>query len=67
MSSSPAFDPTINMSSTSGVSDQTRALARRLAGHMGLDGAIQISSENQWHGVVSVLLEMKNGPAKDAD
>ena len=44
----------------SGVSEHTRALAHRLSGHMGLDGAIQISTENQWHGVLSVLLEVKN-------
>jgi hypothetical protein len=43
----------------SGISEQTKSLAKRLAGHMGLDAAIQISSENQWHGVVSVLEEMK--------
>lgn len=41
------------------VSEQTRALAGRLSGHMGLEAAIQISTENQWHGVLSVLLEMK--------
>ncbi|WP_262694229.1 hypothetical protein [Kordiimonas aquimaris] len=44
---------------TSDVSDQMRSLAERLSGHLGLDGAIQISTENQWHGVLSVLLEMK--------
>ncbi len=43
----------------SGVSEQTRALAKRLSEHMGLNAAIQISSENQWHGIVSVLMEMK--------
>lgn len=45
--------------SSQGVSEQTRALARRLSGHMGLKAAIEISTENQWHGVVSVLLDMQ--------
>jgi len=44
---------------TSDISDQTRSLARRLSGHLGLESAIQISTENQWHGVLSVLLEMR--------
>lgn len=51
--------------SSKGVSDQTRALAIRLSGHMGLDAAIKISSENQWHGVVSVLLEMQQQQKND--
>lgn len=46
--------------SVNSVSEHTRALAHRLSGHMGLEGAIQISTENQWHGVLSVLLEAKN-------
>lgn len=61
MSSNPATATSHSFGSSDGVSDQTRALAERLSGHMGLDAAIQISSENQWHGIVSVLLEMKNG------
>lgn len=59
MSVSAAYQPTETDAAAAGVSDQTRALARRLAGHMGLDAAIEISTGNQWHGVVSVLLEMK--------
>lgn len=59
MSRNAAFKETESVGTDNGVSDQTRALARRLAGHMGLDAAIQISSGNQWHGVVSVLMEMK--------
>lgn len=60
MSSNVAYQETESVGTSNGVSDQTRALARRLAGHMGLDAAIQISTGNQWHGVVSVLQEMKD-------
>lgn len=60
MSSNVAFKDPESSGASSGVSDQTRALARRLAGHMGLEAAIQISTGNQWHGVVSVLMEMKD-------
>ena len=65
MNSSVAYKDTGQVGTSSGVSDQTRALARRLAGHMGLDAAIQISTGNQWHGVVSVLNEMKETGRSD--
>ncbi len=65
MSSSSSLSQKSIVSPSNGVSEQTRALARRLSGHMGLDAAIQISSENQWHGIVSVLLEMKQGQQSD--
>ncbi|TNE63237.1 MAG: hypothetical protein EP335_10225 [Alphaproteobacteria bacterium] len=42
-----------------GVPDHTRILANQLSSHMGIDAAIQISVENQWHGVVAALLELK--------
>lgn len=67
MSSSQAYSRHDTNGAVAGVSEQTRALAKRLAGHMGLDAAIQISSENQWHGVVSVLLEMKQGSGNRLD
>ncbi|WP_417451604.1 hypothetical protein [Kordiimonas sp.] len=41
------------------ISDDCRTLAARLSGHMGLEHAIQISNENQWHGVVAALREMQ--------
>ena len=41
------------------ISDDCRALATRLSGHMGLEHALQISNENQWHGVVAALREMQ--------
>ena len=41
------------------ISDDCRALAMRLSGHMGLEHALQISHENQWHGVVAALHEMQ--------
>ena len=41
------------------ISDDCRALAARLSGHMGLENAMQISNENQWHGVVAALQEMQ--------
>ncbi|WP_262691970.1 hypothetical protein [Kordiimonas aestuarii] len=41
------------------ISDDCRALAVRLSGHMGLEHAMQISNENQWHGVVAALREMQ--------
>lgn len=59
MSANQSMPETAMSRDISGISEQTRSLAKRLAGHMGLDAAIQISSENQWHGVVSVLEEMK--------
>jgi len=59
MSSSSASSRRTDSTQVSGVSDQTRALAKRLSEHMGLSGAIEISTENQWHGIVSVLMEMK--------
>lgn len=41
------------------ISEDSRALARRLSGHMGIEHAIQVSTENQWHGVVAALLELQ--------
>jgi len=41
------------------ISEQSRALASRLSGHMGIEGALQVSAENQWHGVVAALMEIK--------
>ena len=41
------------------ISDDCRALAARLSGHMGLEHALQVSTENQWHGVVAALREMQ--------
>lgn len=41
------------------ISDDCRALAARLSGHMGLEHALMISNENQWHGVVAALREMQ--------
>jgi hypothetical protein len=43
----------------SSISDDSRALALRLSSHMGLEHAMQISTENQWHGVVAALREMQ--------
>jgi len=43
----------------SAISEQSRLLASRLSGHMGIDGALQVSAENQWHGVVAALMEIK--------
>ena len=59
MSTNAALSEQNTETSTTSVSEQTRSLAQRLAGHMGLKAAIQISSENQWHGVVAALLEMQ--------
>lgn len=64
MSSSSASPRRTINTHASGVSDQTRALAKRLSEHMGLNGAIEISTENQWHGIVSVLMEMKQQRGK---
>ena len=41
------------------ISEDNRALARRLSSHMGLEHAIQVSTENQWHGVVAALMELQ--------
>jgi len=42
-----------------GISEDSRALASRLSGHMGIKSALQISVKNQWHGVVAALMEIK--------
>ena len=42
------------------ISERSRALAAKLSGHMGIEGALQISAENQWHGVVAALKEMQH-------
>ncbi len=41
------------------MSPHTKMLASRLSGHMGIEGAIKISEENQWHGVLAVLRSMQ--------
>jgi len=41
------------------ISDDSRALAVRLSSHMGIEHAIQVSTENQWHGVVAALVELQ--------
>lgn len=64
MSSSSTFTRKPIGAPTSGLSDQTRALANRLSEHMGLNAAIEISTENQWHGIVSALMEMKQRRGK---
>ena len=66
MSTSAALAEQNSETSSASVSEQTRSLARRLAGHMGLKAAIQISSENQWHGVVAALLEMQRKQQNDS-
>ena len=43
------------------VSQQSRMIASTLSKHMGLDGALQISTENQWYSVIAALHEMKSG------
>ena len=45
--------------SQSNASPHTKMLASRLCDHMGIDGAIKISTENQWHGVLSILEDIK--------
>lgn len=42
------------------VSQQSRMIASTLSKHMGLDGALQISTENQWYSVVAALNEIKS-------
>ncbi|MBV1901260.1 MAG: hypothetical protein KUG56_06265 [Kordiimonadaceae bacterium] len=43
----------------SGISEQSRLLAQKLASHMGIENALQISARNQWHGVVAALKKLK--------
>ncbi|UTW58453.1 hypothetical protein KFE96_16780 [Kordiimonas sp. SCSIO 12603] len=43
----------------SSISSHSRSLATKLSGHMGLENAIRVSKENQWHGVLAALLELK--------
>jgi len=45
------------------ISSQSRVLASKLSGHMGLNSALQVSIENQWHGVVAALIEIKQQKA----
>ncbi|SDD81917.1 MULTISPECIES: hypothetical protein [Kordiimonas] len=44
---------------TGHISDDSRMLANRLSSHMGIEHAIQVSTENQWHGVVAALMELQ--------
>ena len=44
----------------SSISEDSRALAMRLSSHMGIEHAMQVSAENQWHGVVAALREIQN-------
>ncbi len=56
-----AFTSALNIKTdTSMISKQARSLASSLASHMGTDKAIKVSQENQWHGVLAALLEMKS-------
>jgi len=41
------------------ISDDNRALAQKLSGHMGIEGALRVSTQNQWHGVVAALFELQ--------
>lgn len=41
------------------ISEQSRVLATKLSGHMGIENALQVSLRNEWHGVVAALNEMK--------
>ncbi|MFC3052427.1 hypothetical protein [Kordiimonas pumila] len=41
------------------ISEDNRALALKLSGHLGLEGALSVSSKNQWHGVVAALRELQ--------
>lgn len=43
----------------SAISDRSRVLASELSSHLGIEGALQISAENQWDGVVAALMEIK--------
>lgn len=43
----------------SNISEQSRLLATKLSGHMGIESALQISTRNEWHGVVAALNEIK--------
>jgi len=44
---------------TGHISEDSRMLASRLSSHMGIEHAIQVSTENQWHGVVAALMELQ--------
>ena len=56
-SSSPSSQPGLDSNS---ISSHSRSLATKLSGHMGLENAIRVSKENQWHGVLAALLELKS-------
>ena len=55
-SSSVAAQPDSDFGS---ISEDNRSLAAKLSGHMGIEHAIQVSTENQWHGVVAALREIQ--------
>jgi len=48
-----------NETDENNISSQSRALASRLSSHMGIEAALQVSNENQWHGVVAALIEIQ--------
>jgi hypothetical protein len=41
------------------ISRQSMMIASTLSGHMGIEEALQVSTKNQWHGVVAALQEMQ--------
>ncbi len=63
-SSSHAHQPTVSEFDGGPISDDSRSLALKLSGHMGIEHAIQVSTENQWHGVVAALVELQQKKAK---
>lgn len=42
------------------ISSHSRSLAMKLSNHMGIDAAIRVSEENQWHGVLAALQEIQS-------
>lgn len=62
MRTSPSPDNQVTTSEFDGgpISDDSRSLALKLSGHMGIEHAIQVSTENQWHGVVAALVELQH-------
>lgn len=66
MRTSPSHANRVTSSEFDGgpISDDSRALALKLSGHMGIEHAIQVSTENQWHGVVAALVELQQKKAR---
>ena len=59
MSSAPnTSSPLVYADNNSNISEHARTLASTLSGHMGINEAIRVCEDNQWHGVLAALRQL---------